>query len=95
MFAHLNVFQGATPPPPPPPRCNVCSSEFVSGSYPTLAEITTALLRGVPENRKQLVAEFVSSLYKVYSDLFFTYLEINPLGKSLPHLLQDIKSLVL
>jgi len=53
--------------------------DILIGSYPTHEEITTALLRGVPENRKQLVADFISSLFKVYSDLFFTYLEINPL----------------
>jgi len=27
------------------------------------------------------VLEFIMSLYKVYCDLYFTYLEINPLGK--------------
>jgi len=27
------------------------------------------------------VLGFITSLYKVYSDLYFTYLEINPLGK--------------
>jgi ATP citrate (pro-S)-lyase len=45
-----------------------------------MEEITAGLLRGVPDSRKQMVAEFICSLFRVYSDLFFTYLEINPLG---------------
>jgi len=28
------------------------------------------------------VLAFITSLYKVYCDLYFTYLEVNPLGKS-------------
>ena len=53
-----------------------------SGNFPTIEQITSVLLNGVPDNRKRLVAEFVLSLFKTYSDLFFTYLEINPLGKN-------------
>ena len=29
----------------------------------------------------RMVAKFIESLYNVYCDLYFTYLEINPLGK--------------
>ncbi|KAL5270375.1 hypothetical protein ACHWQZ_G001186 [Mnemiopsis leidyi] len=53
--------------------------DIVIGSYPTIEQITNVLLCGVPDIRKRLVAEFVLSLFKTYSDLFFTYLEINPL----------------
>ena len=31
----------------------------------------------------RLLSTFIMTLYKVYKDLFFTYLEINPLGKTL------------
>ncbi|KAK6634855.1 hypothetical protein RUM44_000102 [Polyplax serrata] len=37
------------------------------------------LLRNVPVNKQNLIGEFINSLYKVYVDLYFTYLEINPL----------------
>ena len=60
--------------------CNDLS--LFSGNYPSIEQITSVLLCGVPENRQRLVAEFVLSLFKTYSDLFFTYLEINPLGKN-------------
>lgn len=30
----------------------------------------------------RIVANFIVALYTVYVDLFFTYLEINPLGKA-------------
>ena len=49
--------------------------------FPSFDQITCALLHKVPDNRKTILAEFVSSLFKLYSDLYFTYLEINPLGK--------------
>ena len=29
----------------------------------------------------RVLAEFLVLLYKAYNDLYFTYLEINPLGK--------------
>ena len=44
-----------------------------------MEQVTATLLRGVPDSRKPLVAEFICSLFKTYSDLYFTYLEINPL----------------
>ncbi|ODM94853.1 ATP-citrate synthase [Orchesella cincta] len=46
---------------------------------PTLDEIKTKLLTEVTGDKKELVAKFVSALYKAYVDLHFTYLEINPL----------------
>ncbi|XP_018561698.1 ATP-citrate synthase isoform X2 [Anoplophora glabripennis] len=41
--------------------------------------ITKTLLRDVPASKKAMVAKFVYNLYKLYVDLYFTYLEINPL----------------
>ncbi|CAH0548747.1 unnamed protein product [Brassicogethes aeneus] len=45
----------------------------------TEEEISKALLAQVPAAKKQMVAKFVHALYKLYVDLHFTYLEINPL----------------
>eukprot|EP00933_Yihiella_yeosuensis_P057700 TRINITY_DN576_c0_g1_i1.p1 TRINITY_DN576_c0_g1~~TRINITY_DN576_c0_g1_i1.p1 ORF type:complete len:1086 (-),score=273.12 TRINITY_DN576_c0_g1_i1:240-3497(-) len=42
-------------------------------------EITEQLLSKVPAGKKGNLASFVSSLYQVYKDLHFAYLEINPL----------------
>lgn len=41
--------------------------------------IKEKLLTHVPAAKKSMVANFVNSLYKMYVDLYFTYLEINPL----------------
>ncbi|KAL0277266.1 UNVERIFIED_CONTAM: hypothetical protein PYX00_004614 [Menopon gallinae] len=38
-----------------------------------------ALLKNAPAAKQAVVAEFILALYKVYVDLYFTYLEINPL----------------
>lgn len=41
--------------------------------------IEKALLQQVPGSKKAMVAKFINALYKLYVDLYFTYLEINPL----------------
>lgn len=41
--------------------------------------ITLTLLDKVPAAKKAMVAKFIYNLYKLYVDLYFTYLEINPL----------------
>ncbi|XP_072376191.1 ATP-citrate synthase isoform X1 [Diabrotica undecimpunctata] len=41
--------------------------------------ISKVLLGEVPAAKKQMVADFIANLYKLYVDLYFTYLEINPL----------------
>jgi len=47
-------------------------------TLPTLDQIKNTLLTEVKKD-KEIVAQFVEALYKSYVDLFFTYLEINPL----------------
>ncbi|CAL1547092.1 unnamed protein product [Lymnaea stagnalis] len=42
-------------------------------------EVTNKLLPHVPDTAKQPLTDFIVTLYKVYQDLHFTYLEINPL----------------
>ncbi|XP_076240765.1 ATP-citrate synthase [Calliopsis andreniformis] len=37
------------------------------------------LLVNVPNNKKEIIATFIESLYKLYVRLYFTYMEINPL----------------
>lgn len=37
------------------------------------------LLAKIPESKKATVAKFIDALYKLYCELYFTYLEINPL----------------
>ncbi|CAG8456547.1 1611_t:CDS:2 [Acaulospora colombiana] len=51
----------------------------VDEGCPTLQEIKEKLLVNVPENKKDILVDFISRLYSVYVDLHFTYLEINPL----------------
>ena len=46
------------------------------GSEPD--EIEKKLLKNLPEERKKLVAGFIDSMFKFYSDLNYAYLEINP-----------------
>ena len=46
------------------------------GSKPD--EIEKKLLKNVPEEKKKLVAGFIDSMFKFYSDLNYAYLEINP-----------------
>lgn len=46
---------------------------------PKVSVIIEKLLTHVPENKKLVIAEFIEDLYKLYVNLYFTYLEINPL----------------
>lgn len=51
---------------------------------PSIATLTAdtikeKLLMHVPEERKELLAAFIETLYKAYVHLHFTYLEVNPL----------------
>lgn len=45
----------------------------------TADEIEKTLLGAVAQTKKKRIAEFISKLYKLYVDSYFTYLEINPL----------------
>lgn len=45
----------------------------------SVADIEKHLLGEVAKDKKRRVAEFVYNLYQFYVDLYFTYLEINPL----------------
>lgn len=46
----------------------------------TAASISAAILHAVkPEARRRRIADFIAALYKLYVELYFTYLEINPL----------------
>lgn len=41
--------------------------------------VTEHLLTHVPEEKKEVLASFIVGLFNLYEDLYFTYLEINPL----------------
>ncbi|KAI5619664.1 ATP-citrate synthase, partial [Silurus asotus] len=41
--------------------------------------VTEHLLTHVPDEKKQVLASFIVGLFNLYEDLYFTYLEINPL----------------
>jgi ATP citrate (pro-S)-lyase len=47
--------------------------------FPTESEVKFQLLKHISEQKKQRVCSFILDLYKAYVDLYFTYLEINPL----------------
>ena len=53
--------------------------EVPVGTSPSLESIERSLLLNVAGPAKELVGRFVLALYTAYVDLFFTYLEINPL----------------
>ncbi|XP_053667035.1 ATP-citrate synthase [Anopheles marshallii] len=53
--------------------------EVPVGKDVTMAEIEKVLLTEISSAKKQRVANFVYNLYRLYVDLYFTYLEINPL----------------
>ncbi|XP_013784558.1 ATP-citrate synthase-like [Limulus polyphemus] len=46
---------------------------------PSLQDIKNVLLQNLPAIKQEIVAKFIQALYEVYLDLYFTYLEINPL----------------
>eukprot|EP00062_Callorhinchus_milii_P018629 gi/632972298/ref/XP_007902588.1/ PREDICTED: ATP-citrate synthase isoform X2 [Callorhinchus milii] len=45
----------------------------------TKEKVIKTLLRCVPESQKSVLATFIVGLFTLYEDLYFTYLEINPL----------------
>jgi len=47
----------------------------------TIELIENKLMQNVPRQKKKFLATFIHDLFQVYTNLFFTYLEINPLGK--------------
>lgn len=51
----------------------------VGASAPNQSTLTLKLLVNVASEKKAIIAKFIESLYKLYADLYFTYLEINPL----------------
>ncbi|XP_052893608.1 ATP-citrate synthase isoform X1 [Anopheles moucheti] len=53
--------------------------EVPVGKDVTMAEIEKVLLTEISSAKKQRVANFVYNLYRLYVDLYFTYLEVNPL----------------
>lgn len=44
-------------------------------------QVKETLLLNIDSEKKDFVANFIIDLYNIYVDLYFTYLEINPLGK--------------
>jgi ATP citrate (pro-S)-lyase len=53
--------------------------EVPIGTFPTEQEIEKKLLGKLPVDRKKNAAGFIEALFKLYADLNFTYLEINPI----------------
>ncbi|XP_066593516.1 ATP-citrate synthase [Prorops nasuta] len=51
----------------------------VGADAPNQATLINKLLINVPVKKKEPIAKFIEALYKLYVDLYFTYLEINPL----------------
>lgn len=43
------------------------------------SKIDEVLLSEVPASKKDMISKFINTLYKFYVELYFTYLEINPL----------------
>jgi ATP citrate (pro-S)-lyase len=52
--------------------------EVPIGTFPTGEEIEKKLLGKLSAKRKKTAAGFIEALFKLYADLNFTYLEINP-----------------
>ncbi|KAJ3069069.1 citrate synthase, partial [Quaeritorhiza haematococci] len=54
---------------------------LVPVAHPFVSEdiIKTQLLQDIPDAKKPQLVDFITKLYAVYTDLQFTYLEINPL----------------
>lgn len=46
---------------------------------PSLSQINKQLLKHLAKDKKEVVGKFIEALYNTYVDLYFTYLEINPL----------------
>ncbi|KXS16143.1 citrate synthase [Gonapodya prolifera JEL478] len=56
----------------------------VDQEFASAETIKSVLLKDVPTEKHPALVDFLTRLYAVYSDLQFTYLEINPLVVSLP-----------
>lgn len=48
--------------------------------FPSAEEVNAKLLTNVADDKKARVNSFILDLYRTYVDVYFTYLEINPLG---------------
>jgi ATP citrate (pro-S)-lyase len=53
--------------------------EVPVGTFPKAEEIEKKLLTSIPADRKKRISGFIEALFKFYSDLNFTYLEMNPI----------------
>ena len=53
--------------------------QFSIDEQPTIASVTANLLQQVPAARQQYLAGFIVALTKLFRDLNFVYMEINPL----------------
>ena len=53
--------------------------EVAVGGSVDETSVKAQLLNTLDAGKKDRVAKFVTALYRVYVDLYFTYLEINPL----------------
>ncbi|KAI8489902.1 hypothetical protein Bbelb_322630 [Branchiostoma belcheri] len=53
--------------------------EVPIGETPSLEDLQKKLVQNAPAPKQPVLAQFISNLYTVYTDLYFTYLEINPL----------------
>lgn len=51
----------------------------VNKGFPDVRDVEKALLDDVTPEKRPVLIEFITRLYSVYTDLQFTYLEINPL----------------
>ncbi|KAH0546822.1 ATP-citrate synthase [Cotesia glomerata] len=51
----------------------------VGQELPDQDTLINKLLVNVPEAKKKMIAEFIDALYNIYVNLYFTYMEINPL----------------
>ncbi|XP_070166563.1 ATP-citrate synthase [Polyergus mexicanus] len=51
----------------------------VGNELPDRSTLINKLLINVTDDKKMMIAEFIESLYKLYVNLYFTYMEINPL----------------
>lgn len=49
------------------------------GEQPTIEGVSQALLEKIPDTRKEYLAGFIVALVKLFRDLNFVYMEINPL----------------
>ena len=42
-------------------------------------DVASKLLQNITDDKKEILCKFIHSIYRLYVDLHFTYLEINPL----------------